>query len=304
MENRGTLECRSIEGDYGHPTFRFCMVCNRFKSMEYGEADKVRASVGKEWDTIKANLMSATSEFALNHIQVKDTKEKPDEDYFEGPAVKFPEFVAELPCNMIAKIGTSITVCVKPHHSKIWVRFSHEGNGMKNSLMDLGRFYSEARVASKLIAQELLSKYQECLRNHDMNESLEKAHEISIETMSKDLEDIADLFEEDSFSMSAILREDRHFRILSGFLNTTYDKDISGIEELKSLPDNLENLEWFKMEVSKPSFGEFVGVYSKHHSPGETKFVGLVQEPAKVNSDCHVTKEFSKILVQHIAPAF
>jgi hypothetical protein len=201
-------------------------------------------------------------------------------------------------------IRTSVTVCVKPHHSKIWVRSSYINGGNKIELGDVNEFYQMAKFASRLIADELLKLYRDSLAENNLNESLVKAHEICIETMSKDLGDIAELFERDSFSMPALIAEERNLRELSGFLNQTSNKQFAGSDDVA---DESKECEWFRMKVSKPDVGELVGVYSMCHKNGATRFTGLVQEPPRVVHDgnsYHITREFSKRLVQHIASAF
>jgi hypothetical protein len=273
--------------------------------MEYEDADKVRVSLENKWNSIRTELESDPQKFGLSKID-RSTINDPVEDYYEGPAIMFPELEARLENNAKVLIRTSVTVCVKPHHSKIWVRSSYINGGNKVELADVYDFYQKAKSASRLIANELLNSYRHSLTQNNLNESLVKAHEICIETMSKDLGDIAELFERDSFSMPALLADESNLRVLSGFLNRTLNKQPASSDDV--VTGLSKGFDWFRMKVSKPGVGELVGVYSMCHTEGATSFTGLVQEPPRIivqdGSKYHITREFSKRLVQHIASAF
>ncbi len=304
MTLSGTDDRQSSEGSYGYPTFRFCAVCDRINSLEYDHADSVRITLKNNWDLIKTKLEKDSNKYGLIKVHriITDLKE----DYYEGPAIMFPELEAELENNIRVMIRASVTVCVKPHHSKLWVRVSYIKNPVhKLKLGEVREFYQKAESVTRLIAGELLELYKVSLAQNGITELLVEAHEICIETMSKDLEVVAEFFEKEAFKVSALLEEDERFQILSGFLSLAYQKSIMSLEDLEGLSGELD---WFKMRVHKPDIGEMVGVYSLCHTEVMTRFSGLVQEPPRVSllvdNECHLTREFSKKLVQHIAPAF
>lgn len=302
----GVVEVSTIESKevrYGFPTLRYCKVCELIDHMDFDQADRVRASLGDDWHKIFEIIKSNSKEYGFSEI--KSNEDDPSQDYHEGPSIVLPEFEARL--SFSVKVRASITVCVPPHHSKLWTRISYmdEDDGISFSEDKLNEFYNKAAFACEKFAGLLLDEYKKALEKNsvEVNDKLVPVHEIQIETTSSDSRKIGDLIKDDSIKMAAILENEQNFRLLSGFVSRAYGRNVSDIEDSKRMPSDFQ---WFKMKVSRPSSENLVGIYSKEQKDrgtmGRTIFVGLVDGSSSSKMMGRITQEFSKKLVQHIAP--
>lgn len=286
----------SLEGRlaaYNYPTYRYCRVCEIIDFMDFRQADRIRNHLGEAWGDMVCRIKKNPRSFGFSEVYFNETKPLPD--YHEGPAESFPEFKARLSFDVIVK--AIATVCVPPHHSKLWIRVSSvDGDsGASFNEEQLDRFYSKASIVCERMAELLSDEYRRALAKEDLEDKLIQEHEISIETASSDLNMIADFLQDDSMKMASILRDQTKFRSLSGFIRRVCEKRIDKADEIG------DDVKWFKMRVSKSEHDELRGIYSRRHGSNVTKFVGLVNRTSE--SDAHrISREFSKKLVQHIAP--
>lgn len=279
---------------YNYPTYRYCRVCEIIHFLDFNQADRVRSHLGDAWQRMASRIKDNHRNYGFSEVSFSDAA--PSSDYHEGPAESFPEFRAKLSWEV--EVKAIATVCVPPNHSKLWVRVSSI-NGDSGSLFDdeqLGRFYSKASYVCERIADLLSEEYQSALDKEGLEDKLGFAHEIRIETTSSDLNEIKDFLQDDSMKMSSVLRDQRKYGSISGFIKRVYERDISMAE----LEEDTR-VKWFKMRVSKPNRENLMGVYSKEHEEHATKFVGLVHNPSQTQGN-RITQEFSRKLVQHIAP--
>jgi hypothetical protein len=296
--NTGVFISKARLDAYNYPTYRYCSVCEIVNFMNLKQADQVRSNLEGSWSDIIGRLMAAPPDYGFSEINYDGSK--PMSDFHEGPAVAFPEFDAKLSYKV--KVKPIATVCVPPHHSKLWARISYETRDSNSSFDEEGldRFYAKAAFACEKIADLLAKEYMKALKKVKLKGELVPTHEIRIETTSSNLDVIEEFLRDDTMRMSSVLKDQAKFDALAGFLSRVNGKKTSDCSDLNS------DIQWFKVKVSKAHRENLIGIYSKKHEKGAngkgvTKFVGLVNEPFEYDVNC-ITREFSKKLVQHIAP--
>jgi hypothetical protein len=283
---------------YGGPTYRFCRVCDILTDLNYDEAESVRAKLLSSSDQVIKKIAGKPNNYGFSHVNASG--ETAFQYFYEGPAVMYPEFGAKFADDL--KVRGSVTVCVPPHHSKIWVRISMNDEKIKEGINDtqIAEFFSKSNEAAERFSGLLMGEYALALKECGIAETLEAIHKIKIETSSADLSRLIDIIDKDTFRMSMLLEDEELFRQIIGFLMRTYKKDISEIEAMKLIP---KDYKWIKLKLRSEEY-RTIGLYSKYHSNNESTFSGLVHlAPEMVGKIIgSVSKEFSKKLVQHLAP--
>lgn len=293
----GTGANAELDGGYGCPTFRYCDICHLMDGMSFEQADVVRAALGGKWCGIFTELMRDPDGFRLGTIQ--NVSSKPFEDSREGPAIRFPEINCTFSEGTRVIIASSITVCVPPNHSKIWIRISNlNEDAVSLNESDLNLFFTKAKDVSQRVASLLFDAYRSAIEEQNVPISLATEHKITIETATADLGEAADLIQSRLFRMSNLFDKRDELPSLSELFRRTYGRDINS----KELQASADEYQWIKMMISGDPVT--VSIYSKHHQDNVTRFVGRVHESSSAPSKkSQITRDSSAVLVQQIASA-
>lgn len=281
---------------FGCPVYRSGKLYKKLEHLDTWQADLVAQHLANAWHDIKNMINNRSNDLRLTNIEF--LSENAFKDRREGPAVIFPEFESTLSeTGVRVIIRVSVTVCVPPHHSKIWVRISCIG-GLKMQENEMDAFFNEADNTSLRISDLFKNVYQSNLHEYDRSINLEPKYRIVIKMSSADLGKIAELLKSNKFTMAKLFESKGQYLWISGLFNYIFGKDISDFEELKSLS---EQDQWVQM-VSRSNNEVAVGLCSKRHIGRYTELICLVHSPAEKLALCYdMVKESSKNAVRQIA---
>lgn len=277
---------RDVLEEYGCPTFRQGVVFSRISNITKKNFEEICSGLLQKFNFIKHEVSHKPVDFGFNEVindlslpnllEMTAGQDVSTDPFSEGPAVMLPEFSGLMIGNQFVSIRCSISPCVSPHHSKIWVRISYLGD--KTTFEENRMFFENARFVSNKLINSLQKIYGETLNQQGISENLKREHSIIIKTISKNLEDVVPCIDDESPETIKQLEE--------YLMRVIPQEDIPG--------------EWIKFTDPNTESGKMTGIYSKYHDNFSTIFSGIVHEPSTDKCN-HYTKEMSKILLQHIA---
>lgn len=271
--------------EYVAPTYRLCQVYGILSELSFDQSNSVRQTFIRNYSNkCKENGETSSSDYCSEELSS-----------CEGPLIAIPEFehVEERKPNLAIRV--SCTVCIAPHHSKIWVRISQDKARCKKEeqfdVCDLHKFFEDANRLSLKYAEIFALHYSDSLAEHGILDQLTPVHNIIIETAACDLRKMLGSLEKSSFRMKEFLQTETQTKTVPGFLNEVYESNL--------------NSKWIILKFCLTGKQDIAGVYIKQNRDRETKFSGLVDpmQYSKKQSGW-VTQEFSKKLVQQFASRF
>lgn len=281
--------------DYAGPTYRLGQIYNLLRSVGSERAEMVGESLKDYWSNILTDFSDTESSFGLTGIVISSTSEKlPIVFKEDGIVVLFPEISASMPEDIQILLRPSVTVCVPPNHSKIWVRISYIG---KEALGDdeLECFFVKAQELGAKIAKYFLEYYKYSLEHNSVNTKLKKEHEIKIETAAGNIKKTAHLLKSPDFKLMDLFNNDATEE-LQGAFRRIFGHNINSLEELSALSSNNQ---WFK--INKSCGVDLLGLGSKQHDLDSSKYICTMYNSAESNIKPYIiTKESSKLLLHQI----
>ena len=309
MTSRVTQESTDVR--YNDPVMRYCKVCQSLEHSEFSldQVSQIRKEVSKLWKTrIRTEL---EEQFKNQHINYYFRARAVTEEYREGPLILFPPAQIEVNGFKVS-YRPSLTVCVPPNRSKIWVRSRYISGGKRNPSLDyddVEEFFKAVTNVSDSTASALTREYSEILDQRGFIESSDEFltdYAIAIKAVSSNDATIGRLVglirEGQPFSMTEKIHDRDTFRALRSLLRLMYGRDIQSDADyekaLKELP-----LRWigFFADGDAAIFGRL--------DPKDkplTEFVGLTYDSARVAKAHHkqsLPQKISRALVHAIAPS-
>lgn len=253
----------------GCPTFRYGEVCSFIKDLDFETAQAVGVIMKRKWENFFKKIVSTKNDYKIDDIAI-DSKS----DFFvqiaEGPIYIFPEMdmaFTHQGNKIKCKVRISITVCLDPHHSKVWIRFSYndDENEVHLPIDKMNAFFSGSEEISSILIPVIKKDiYQAALYAMDINSPLNTIHSINLKCIS-------------------------------------ISKEISHPEYA---PIKLDNFEKFDFEHINSSIKSFCFKNNDEEIKKEkkTSIICFVKESTKDRSMSYLLcKEFSKLLVEFIA---
>lgn len=188
---RNIITESSHEDDTGYPTFRYGEICKSFQGLNSKKAKAIGVILEDRWKDSFERLMEKPGKVGFVKLTYSEGAEF-FEQMAEGPIYIFPELDAIITDgirNFYSKVRSSITVCLNPNHSKIWLRFSYfdPNNSFESDQGALVSFFSVAEEVCKNLAVILKNDiYKISLEFLAINANLETIHKISIYVISRD----------------------------------------------------------------------------------------------------------------------
>ena len=285
---------------YGWPVFRYGIICMPIEGISFEQAESIRQELLTKWGSIVAKL--TVNPEASGFGKVTCLKQDPESETREGPAALYPPISVTFK-DIEGQARTSITVCVSPRHSKIWLRLSFMGsNGNAPSSSQLSQaevehFFNCAEDTAKKAVRIYIDTYNEVLQRRT-SKTLLKVHTFRFKTIAANMGLTARLLESRTFRMTSCFDTLEQSGSLRGLLKLTYGRDVSSREEYEQLS---KDYRWIAMSISDDRDG--VGLYSVHHYKDQTDFTGLVHEAGDDADELsRAAQKFSKALLNDIAP--
>jgi len=149
--------------DYGSPTFRLGAICNKLLKLDVDTAKLIRILIKKYWIKEFNNIINTSSKLGLEEI-VPPREFEYYEEISEGVILLFPEFVAHSK-EYALSIRPSVTTCIKPNRSKIWVRISYIPAEEKGHLSndELNQFFNISGIVAKELIPIILNIYTQAI---------------------------------------------------------------------------------------------------------------------------------------------
>lgn len=277
------------------PTFRYGLICEMLKTMNVADATKIRGALNKKYKEINSSIRSYFKD--SGYTITKYILDRPENVDFEGPAIKFPKFVAKIYNNIKVEISATATVCLRPKHSKIWVKISYSDDNKELNTDELNEFMSQAEAICKVLSDIIKTQYEKVLKENGIINSINVVRFLKIETISEDLSRVVPKLELGQIRIEDML--EKEYELLKWIISRSYKKRVISISDYEEMSSDYK---WFR---AYSNCNKYIGIYIKQHNDEmkQTNFIGVVHCPSEdLHKACIGTNELSKKLVNHIAP--
>jgi hypothetical protein len=284
-----------INLDYAGPTYRLGQIYSLLRNVGAKRAEMVGETLKDSWNNILGDFSDYGSSLGLTEIAISSTSDKlPIVFKDDGVVVLFPEILAHISTDVQILLRPSVTVCIPPSHSKIWIRISYIGERTLND-DDLERFFIRAQELSMKMANYFLKCYKSSLKQSSVKTNLEKLHEIKIEAAAGNLEKTAELLKSQNFGLVDLFDNNASSELCGAF-RRIFGQEVNSFEELNKLSSDNQ---WFK--INKISDMDLLGICSKQHDTDSSRYICIMHNSGEFKIQPYIiTKESSKLLLHQI----
>jgi hypothetical protein len=288
-----------------YPTLRKGIIIDASAELD-SHAEKIvrKKLINKKYFNEIINLIeNKLSDLACVRLEL-DQATRINVEIREGMVVNYPKFFLYANDNLCYEIKISNTMCVKPNHSKIWIRVSHslEKDNSVIDIDDLDRFFSRANSISEAIELVVKDQYQNVLKSEHLGFELKEAYFIKIQTITDDLVKIESPLESKIFKFSDYFGSAMEYNSIKWILEKAHNRAIIDIGDYKNAIRS-GNYEWFTLNTSGNQSS--TGLYYKHHlsDQSRTELFGVMHSPRVASQQLEsLSKNFSGALVRMTSP--
>jgi hypothetical protein len=284
-----------IDLNYAGPTYRLGQIYSLLRRVGTERAEMVGDTLKDNWTNMFKELSDPESSFGLSGVAISSTSEKtPIIFKDDGVVVLFPEISARISADILILLRPSVTVCIPPNRSKIWVRISYLGKEVLGDA-ELERFFTKSQELSVKIANYFLNYYKSSLKQNSVKANLEKQHEIKIETAAGNLEKTSELLKSHDFKLKDLFNNNASEE-LHGAFRRIFGCEVNSLEELKALSSDNQ---WFK--INRTNDVDLLGICSKQHGVDSSKYICTMHNSGEFEIQPYlITKVSSKLLLHQI----
>jgi len=282
-------------GSYSTLTFRIGKILSPLK-LSFTKMIELSEYIEKNQDSILKEITHQISE--NSSFIVKKSTENLRRENLEGLAIIFPALIIKN-ATFENRMKSSITICIDPHHSKLWNSFYHEGSF---EISEIEEFHK--------IAIEISLKAHRIILNFFNNELIE-LNLKPIEEKSRIEILVLGTKDENVLELSNALKENRelkfreamdkssYFEAIKDFLSEVYK---SKIDTFNDFLINFEKngVQWFTLEDEIGLFGIFSK--SVRHERNAITFLGLIHENPNLYPSL-ASRRISSALIENFAPS-